>query len=153
MPTRAEVELDIFSGMPNPSWTLTAAEAEGLVKRLDQLAPTPAKENCQAAWVIAGSSSNFIRGNSRLCSAFRTVLFRFLKRPRSAMSSTKAARWNVGCLTRVYLTSRPKSRKSPSARCIDFTWSGPVARTSVPAFQLGNLQKQVRQFAGRSQHR
>lgn len=44
MPTRAEVELDIFSGMPNPSWTLTAAEAEGLVKRLDLLAPAPARE-------------------------------------------------------------------------------------------------------------
>ena len=44
MSARAEVELDIFSGMPNPLWTLTAAEADDLLKRLNKLPPTSAKE-------------------------------------------------------------------------------------------------------------
>lgn len=37
MPARAEVELDIFSGMPNPMWVLTTAEAESLARRLAAL--------------------------------------------------------------------------------------------------------------------
>lgn len=38
----AEVELDIFSGMPNPTWVLTTAEAETLVRRLAALPRTSA---------------------------------------------------------------------------------------------------------------
>jgi hypothetical protein len=34
MPARVEVELDIFSGMPNPTWVLTDAEADSFVERL-----------------------------------------------------------------------------------------------------------------------
>ena len=41
-----QVELDVFSGRPNPSWVLTATEADGLESRLAQLprssAPVPA---------------------------------------------------------------------------------------------------------------
>jgi hypothetical protein len=37
MPARAEVELDIFSGMPNPTWVLTPAEAERLALGLAAL--------------------------------------------------------------------------------------------------------------------
>jgi hypothetical protein len=44
MPERCEVELDIFSGMPNPAWTLTNAEAESFVKQLAALSATPARE-------------------------------------------------------------------------------------------------------------
>ncbi len=32
-----EVELDIFSGMPNPSWVLTDGEADNFAKRLARL--------------------------------------------------------------------------------------------------------------------
>jgi hypothetical protein len=34
---RCEIELDIFSGMPNPTWTLTDAEAVTFVERLAAL--------------------------------------------------------------------------------------------------------------------
>ncbi len=44
MPARVEVELDIFSGMPNPTWGLTDAETDSFVKRLDALPRTSAKE-------------------------------------------------------------------------------------------------------------
>lgn len=44
MPTRCEVELDIFSGMPNPTWILTIAEADSFLKQLAALPPIPAKE-------------------------------------------------------------------------------------------------------------
>jgi len=44
MPARCEVELDIFSGMPNPTWILTNAEADNFVKRLAALPPTSARE-------------------------------------------------------------------------------------------------------------
>ena len=44
MPERCEVELDIFSGMPNPAWTLTDAEAESFVKQLAALPETSARE-------------------------------------------------------------------------------------------------------------
>lgn len=37
MPARAEVELDIFSGMPNPTWVLTPPEAESLALALAEL--------------------------------------------------------------------------------------------------------------------
>jgi hypothetical protein len=40
MPPRCEVELDIFSGMPNPTWILTDAEGESFVKRLAALGPS-----------------------------------------------------------------------------------------------------------------
>jgi len=36
-PARCEVELDIFSGMPNPTWSLTDAQAERFVKRVAAL--------------------------------------------------------------------------------------------------------------------
>lgn len=32
-----KVELDVFSGRPNPSWTLSPEEADGLAKRLQSL--------------------------------------------------------------------------------------------------------------------
>jgi hypothetical protein len=44
MPLRCEVELDIFSGMPNPTWTLTNAEADSFVKQLDALRRASARE-------------------------------------------------------------------------------------------------------------
>ena len=44
MTTRCEVELDIFSGMPNPTWTLVGSEAETFVKRVAALAHAPASE-------------------------------------------------------------------------------------------------------------
>ena len=44
MPARCEVELDIFSGMPNPTWVLTDAETDGFVNQLAALAPTSAAE-------------------------------------------------------------------------------------------------------------
>ena len=43
MPASVEVELDIFSGMPNPRWTLTRAEADHLVERLAALPRAPAR--------------------------------------------------------------------------------------------------------------
>jgi hypothetical protein len=43
MPASVEVELDIFSGMPNPTWTLTEADADHLVKRLAALPRAPAR--------------------------------------------------------------------------------------------------------------
>ena len=44
MPARVEVELDIFSGMPNPTWVLTNAEADSFVKQLTAGSPTSATE-------------------------------------------------------------------------------------------------------------
>ena len=43
MPSSVVVELDIFSGMPNPTWTLTELEADHLVKRLAALPRAPAR--------------------------------------------------------------------------------------------------------------
>jgi len=37
MQVRCEVELDIFSGMPNPSWNLSQPEADAFVHRLGNL--------------------------------------------------------------------------------------------------------------------
>jgi hypothetical protein len=42
MPARTEVELDIFSGMPNPTWVLRTDEAESLARRLAALPRIPA---------------------------------------------------------------------------------------------------------------
>jgi hypothetical protein len=44
MPARCEVEFDIFSGMPNPTWILTDAEADSFMKQLAALPRTSAKE-------------------------------------------------------------------------------------------------------------
>lgn len=44
MPARVEVELDIFSGLPNPTWVLTDAEADSFVNQLAALAPASAAE-------------------------------------------------------------------------------------------------------------
>jgi hypothetical protein len=44
LPARCEVELDIFSGMPNPTWMLTDAETASFVKQLDELPRTSARE-------------------------------------------------------------------------------------------------------------
>lgn len=44
MPARVEVELDIFSGMPNPTWVLTNTEADSFVKQLSAASPTSAAE-------------------------------------------------------------------------------------------------------------
>ena len=44
MPSRCEVELDIFSGMPNPTWILTNAEADSFMKQLSALPQIPARE-------------------------------------------------------------------------------------------------------------
>ena len=38
------VELDIFSGSPNPSWTLTPDESKKLMNLLDSLPEVPKKE-------------------------------------------------------------------------------------------------------------
>jgi hypothetical protein len=38
-PARVEVELDIFSGMPNPTWVLTGAEAASFLQKLAELPP------------------------------------------------------------------------------------------------------------------
>lgn len=35
-----EVELDVFSGRPNPSWSLSPAEEKELLRRLSGLPPT-----------------------------------------------------------------------------------------------------------------
>ena len=56
MPARVEVELDIFSGMPNPTWVLTDAEADSFLKQLAAAPPGPAT-NLRATWDIGGSSS------------------------------------------------------------------------------------------------
>ena len=39
-----EVELDLFSGMPNPTWLLTRAEADSFMQMLAALPPAPAAE-------------------------------------------------------------------------------------------------------------
>jgi hypothetical protein len=44
MAALVEVELDIFSGMPNPTWVLMDAEAESFAQRLAQLPETSAGE-------------------------------------------------------------------------------------------------------------
>lgn len=44
MPARCEVELDIFSGMPNPRWSLTKVEADSFVTQLAALPRTSARE-------------------------------------------------------------------------------------------------------------
>lgn len=44
MPVRVEVEIDIFSGMPNPTWVLTNAEADNFVKQLAAVSQTSATE-------------------------------------------------------------------------------------------------------------
>ena len=44
MPAHGEVELDIFSGMPNPTWILTNAEADSFVKQLAALPRSSARE-------------------------------------------------------------------------------------------------------------
>lgn len=44
MAARCEVELDIFSGMPNPTWPLTDAEADNFVHQLSALPRTAARE-------------------------------------------------------------------------------------------------------------
>jgi hypothetical protein len=44
IPAHCEVELDIFSGMPNPAWVLTNAEADSLVKQLLALERISARE-------------------------------------------------------------------------------------------------------------
>ena len=59
-----EVELDIFSGMPNPTWILTNAEADSFVKQLAGCRE-PRPENCRVTWDIAGSSSNVRKGLTR----------------------------------------------------------------------------------------
>jgi hypothetical protein len=44
MVARCEVELDIFSGMPNPTWVLTNAEAASFVEQLAALPRTSTRE-------------------------------------------------------------------------------------------------------------
>ena len=44
MPPGCEIELDIFSGMPNPTWILTDAEVDSFVKRLAALEPSSSTE-------------------------------------------------------------------------------------------------------------
>lgn len=44
MQATSEVELDIFSGRPNPAWTLTGAESDGLAERLAALPPAAPEE-------------------------------------------------------------------------------------------------------------
>lgn len=44
MSASTEVELDVFSGRPNPAWALTSAEAEELERRLAALPRSPERE-------------------------------------------------------------------------------------------------------------
>ena len=44
MPTRVEVELDIFSGMPNPTWVLVGPDAQNFATRLAGLTRVSAQE-------------------------------------------------------------------------------------------------------------
>jgi len=44
MPARVEVELDVYSGMPNPTWILTDAEAGSLVRKVAALPRASAAE-------------------------------------------------------------------------------------------------------------
>ena len=44
MPARVEIELDIFSGMPNPTWVLADADADRFMKQLAAAPPGPATE-------------------------------------------------------------------------------------------------------------
>jgi hypothetical protein len=44
MSARVEVEVDIFSGRPNPRWVLTAGEAETFLEKVAALPRTSAKE-------------------------------------------------------------------------------------------------------------
>jgi hypothetical protein len=44
MPAHVEVELDIFSGMPNPTWVLTSAEADSFGEQLAALPRASATE-------------------------------------------------------------------------------------------------------------
>ena len=44
MPANIEVELDLFSGMPNPTWLLARAEADRFMQMLGALPPAPAAE-------------------------------------------------------------------------------------------------------------
>ena len=44
MAAHCEVELDIFSGMPNPTWMLTNSEADRFTKQLAALPPAEARE-------------------------------------------------------------------------------------------------------------
>lgn len=44
MSASTEVELDVFSGRPNPAWALTSAEAEEFERRLAALPRSPARE-------------------------------------------------------------------------------------------------------------
>jgi hypothetical protein len=44
MPAHCEVELDVYSGAPNPTWSLSAAEADSFVQQLaalPQASPRP----------------------------------------------------------------------------------------------------------------
>jgi len=41
--TTSKVELDIFSGVPNPTWMLTFSEASDLTSRISRLDPTEEK--------------------------------------------------------------------------------------------------------------
>jgi hypothetical protein len=41
MPAKVEVELDIFSGMPNPTWVLTDADTDIFMKQLAAAPPGP----------------------------------------------------------------------------------------------------------------
>ncbi|MFO1434404.1 MAG: hypothetical protein U1F76_30710 [Candidatus Competibacteraceae bacterium] len=43
MITKVAVEVDIFSGRPNPVWTLSDVEAAAFIKKLSALPPAPAK--------------------------------------------------------------------------------------------------------------
>lgn len=44
MPVRCKVELDIFSGEPNPTWALTDADADSFVKQLAALQRTAPRQ-------------------------------------------------------------------------------------------------------------
>jgi len=44
MAAHCEVELDIFSGMPNPTWALSADDSDGLMRQVAALPQTGARE-------------------------------------------------------------------------------------------------------------
>lgn len=43
MAAHCQVELDIFSGMPNPTWTLSNADADAFVRQIAALTRSPAQ--------------------------------------------------------------------------------------------------------------
>jgi len=57
-----QVELDIFSGRPNPHWTLNERDSQELLQRLQRLSPTKAGEPSGNLGRLFGWISGRIQG-------------------------------------------------------------------------------------------